>query len=318
MAVRAILRVMLAVANAGERERPGLSVPERRAAASRGPLQLRWVTARGRRSVQVNGYVVPVVNGEIVVRVYRPAAARDSLPAHLYLHGGSFWLGSVADYDPICRWYAAEVGCAVVSVDYRLAPEHPYPTGLEDAYAALTWVVEHAAEIGVDPQRISVGGFSAGGGLAAALTLVARDRSGPKIIFQSLESPILDLTLSTDSMRQLASGYGLTRDSLVEAYAFYLGTNGRAEDSYASPLLAEDLTALPPAYVLTCECDPLRDEGEEYADRLAAAGVPVELHRVAGHVHGSIYLTRALPSARRAVRRTAAALRSAYAAGPRM
>ena len=129
---------------------------------------MRWVTARGRRPVQVSDHQVPVSGGKILVRIYRPAGLETAkLPAHLYLHGGSFWLGSVAEYDPIGRRYAGAVGCVVASVDYRLAPEHPYPTGLEDGYAALTWLVEHAAQLGVDPQRITVGGFSAGGGLAA-------------------------------------------------------------------------------------------------------------------------------------------------------
>lgn len=313
MAVRAALRPMLALANRFERAQPELTVGQRRAAAARGPQQMCWVTARGRRPVQASDHQVPASDGEILVRIYRPAGRETSaLPAHVYLHGGSFWLGSVADYDPICRHYAGAVDCVVASVDYRLAPDHPYPTGLEDGYAALTWLVEHATELGVDPQRITVGGFSAGGGLAAAIALLARDRGGPRLVGQALESPILDLTLSTDSMREFACGYSLTRASLVEAYGFYLGKTGRATDPYASPLLADDLTGLPPAYVLTCECDPLRDEGEAYAARLAAAGVPVESHRVRGHLHGSIYLTRLLPSARRAVARTEAALRAFF------
>lgn len=317
MAVRVALRPMLALTNAFERPKRDLTVAQRRTASTRGPRQMRWVTARGRGRVQTSDHTVPVAGSDIVVRIYRPAGQADTtrLAAHLYLHGGSFWLGSVAEYDPICRYYASAASCAVVSVDYRLAPEHRFPTALEDGYAALTWLVEHAAELGVDPQRISVGGFSAGAGLAAGIALLARDRGGPRIVGQLLESPVLDLTLSTDSMAEFGCGYSLTRDSLAEAYAFYLGPDGDADDPYASPLLAPDLTGLPPAYVQTCEYDPLRDEGEAYAARLAAAGVPVHQHRARGHLHGSIYLTRLLPSARAAVERTAAALRAASPRG---
>lgn len=317
MPVRAVLRPLLALSSALDRPPPpGRSVGQRRVDASRGPLQMRIVTARGRWPVLARDHQVPVTTGSIMVRVYRPAAAGSSLPAHLYLHGGSFWLGSVEEYDPICRWYAGAVGCVVVSVDYRLAPEHPYPAAVEDAYAALGWVFDRAAELGVDPGRVSVGGFSAGGGLAAALAQLARDRSGPALVFQALECPITDLTADTASMRGFGVGYGLTRESLREAYGFYLTDPAEASEPYASPLITDRLTGLPPALVLTCECDPLRDEGEAYAERLRRAGVAVQQHRVPGHVHGSTFLTRVLPSARRAVAVTTEALRQAYGLTP--
>ncbi len=326
MGVRLVLRPMLVLANLASAsasgsgsgsgtKAPGVSVAERRAASARDPLGMRTVTARGVHPVTTQDHRAPVDGAEILVRIYRAAGGPEAQPAHLYLHGGSFWLGSVEEYDPICRYYAAEAGCTVVSVDYRLAPEHPYPTGLEDAYAALGWLVSQAGALGVDPGRITVGGFSAGGGLAASLAMLARDRDGPDLVGQMLEAPILDLTLSTRSMTELGTGYRLTRASLVQAYGFYLPRPEQAREPYASPLLADDLAGLPPAYIQTSECDPLRDEGEAYGARLRSAGVAAVVYRVPGHLHGSIYLTRVLPSARRAVRRTAAALRSMHTGG---
>lgn len=314
MAVRAVLRPVLALTGRGDRPQTGRIVAERRATAAGDPLQMRTVTARGPGQVTTTDHQVPVPGGEIGVRAYRPSTGGTG-PVHLYLHGGSFWLGSVAEYDPICRYYASTAGVTLVSVDYRLAPQHPYPTGLEDAYAVLTWLARGVDGIEVDPGRITVGGFSAGGGLAAALTLLARAREGPPIAGQVLESPILDLTLSTRSMAELGRGYRLTRASLFEAYGFYLRSPDQAREPYASPLLAPDLRGLPPAYVQTCEFDPLRDEGEAYMERLRSAGVAARLHRVPGHLHGSVYLTRLLPTARRAVAATADALRHLSATG---
>ena len=315
MPVLPVLRPLLALQNALQRPVEGRTVAQRRAASSRALLQMRTVTARGPWPVRTTDHQVPVPGGAIRVRSYRPAGAPDTrLPALVYLHGGAFWLGSVAEYDPLCRWYAGAVGCVVVSVDYRLAPEHRFPTAPEDCYAALLWVVEHAAELGVDPSRLGVGGFSAGGNLAAVLTLMARDRGGPVLSFQVLESPVVDLTLSQPSTVQFAAGFRLTRADLVESYGFYLDDPADAGEAYASPLLADSLNGLPPAYIRTAECDPLRDEGEAYGRRLTESGVAAEVHRVPGHLHSSVYLTRVLPSARRALDDTAAAIRRAFSA----
>jgi acetyl esterase len=201
-----------------------------------------------------------------------------------------------------------KAGCVVVSVEYRLAPESPYPGPVEDSYAALTWTADNADRLGIDPARIGVGGVSAGGGLAAATALMARDRGGPQLKFQLLEIPVTDTTLSQPSVEEFATGYGLTRAELSEGYGFYLPDDTQAHEPYASPLLADDLSGLPSAFVLTCECDPLRDEGEAYAARLRAAGVDATLYRAAGHIHGSTYMTRFLPSARAALAATTAAL----------
>ncbi len=306
---------MLALVNAAAARSPSGeargTVAERRHALAGGLQQMRLVTSRGRTPVVTDDHQVPVEGGEIGVRRYRPAGRTGPLPTYLFLHGGSYWLGSVAEYDPICRAYAAGADCQVVSVDYRLAPEHPFPTGVEDCYAALLWLTGHAAALEVDLDRLAVGGISAGGGLAAALTLMARDRGGPALCFLALDIPSLDLTLSQPSISEFGEGHLLTRRSLVEAVGFYLPDPDLARHPYASPLLAEDLTGLPPTFVLTSECDPLRDEGEAYARRLVEAGVAVSTYRAAGHVHGSIYMTRFLPSARAAVGATTGALSAA-------
>lgn len=315
MSVRPVLRPLLALANAAERRHPDGpergSVAERRRRSAASPGQMATVTARGRTPVVTTEHRVSVAGGEIGVRRYRPAGRTGPLPTHLFLHGGSFWLSSAAAYDPICSTYAGDADCQVFSVDYRLAPEHPFPTAAEDGYAALLWLAAHADELGVDLDRLSVGGISAGGGLAATLTLMVRDRGGPRICFLAVDIPALDATMSQPSIEEFAEGYRLTRKSLVEAYAFYLPDPALARHPYASPLLAEDLSGLPPAFVLTCECDPLRDEGEAYARRLREAGVAVSTYRAAGHIHSSTYLTRLLPSARRAVAATTQALRKA-------
>ena len=304
-----VLRAALAVTRALERRRPSraTTVDERRAEGERSPLALRNVTRTGRGPLTVVDQVV----GGVRVRIHRPDGVGRPLPTHVFIHGGSYWAGSVEAYDPLCSWYARSVGCQVVNVDYRLAPEHPYPAGLDDCHAALTGVADRADELRVDPTRLSVGGVSAGGGLAAALALLARDGSGPALRLQLLEIPMLDPTMGSCSLTTYDEGYGIGRADVATGWRHYLGS--AVPDAYAGPAGAEDLTGLPPAAVLTAGCDPLRDEGEAYATRLAAAGVPVTTYRAHGHVHSSHYLTRFLPSARRAVGWTTEALRRAYA-----
>ncbi|HEY0238734.1 MAG TPA: alpha/beta hydrolase [Friedmanniella sp.] len=284
-----------------------MTFDERRAENERSPLAMRNVTRPGRGPLTVSDHPV----GEAVrVRRYRPAGATAALPTHVLIHGGSYWAGSVESHDPLCAWYARSVPGQVFSVEYRLAPEHPYPAGVEDCYAALLWIAGRAAELGVDLSRLSVGGVSAGGGLAAAVALLARDRSGPALVLQLLEIPMVDPSMSQPSLQTYATGFGLTRAEVAEGWRSYLG--GTTPDAYAGAFGAEDLSGLPPAAVLTAGCDPLRDEGEAYAARLRAAGVPVATYRAHGHVHSSHYLTRFLPSARRAVGWTTDALRRAY------
>lgn len=216
------------------------------------------------------------------VRVYRPKGVAGDLPGLLYLHGGGFCLGSVATEHPLCVQLALALQCVIVSVEYRLAPEHPYPAGLDDCYAALV----HLAQMdGVDPRRVAVHGLSAGGGLAAATVLKARDLGTPAVCFQSLGIPELDDRLETPSMQAFTGTPLWSRPQAVLSWQYYLG--GRPADAYAAPARAEDLAGLPPTYLTTMELDPLRDEGLTYAMRLLAAGVSVELHSYPGTFHGA-------------------------------
>ena len=238
---------------------------------------------------------VPVGGGEITVRVYRPEV-EEAVGCHLFVHGGGWWMGTLDQSDLACSRIVNAVGCAVVSVDHRWAPEHRFPVPAEDCYAALRWVASSAGELGLDPGRISVGGVSSGANLAAATALMARDRGGPDVLAQSLEVPMLDLTMSQVSINQLADGYMLTRERLALEVADYCDPEHR-RDPYASPLLATDMARLPPALIATAEYDLLRDDGEQYALRLSAAGVPATAVRWPGHLHGSLAMTRLAASA---------------------
>ncbi|MFL6158401.1 MAG: alpha/beta hydrolase [Marmoricola sp.] len=223
-----------------------------------------------------------VVDG-VAVRVYRPRGVEGDLPGILYLHGGGFCIGSIETEHLACVVLTSLVQCVVVNVDYRLAPEHPYPAGLEDCYTALTYL---AGLDGVDTTRVAVHGQSAGGGLAAATALLARDRGGPALCFQALGIPELDDRLETPSMTAFTDTPMWARPQAEKSWEYYLG--GQEADQYAAPARAEDLSGLPPTYLTTCELDPLRDEGLTYAMRLLAAGVPVELHNYAGAFHGAM------------------------------
>jgi acetyl esterase len=247
-------------------------------------------------------HVVGVPGGTVTVRAYRPSM-RVPLPAHLELHGGGWWLGSIDEQvnEATCRYRCVRAYCVVFAVEYRLAPEHPFPTAVGDVYAALNWIAEHASELGIDAGRVSIGGTSAGANLAAAVTLVARDRSGPPLQFQLLEVPALDLTgdsmraaLATEELRPLAGQI----DEFETPLHRYLTDRSAALEPLASPVHADDLSGLPPAHIMTAEYDPLREEGERYARRLAAAGVPTTVTRCAGAVHGTSYLTRVWQPAR--------------------
>ena len=295
---------------------PAVSVPAARAAVNeRSRILIATHYATPPEPASVIERLIPVYGAEIPVRIYRPDR-EGPVPAHVYIHGGGFWLGSLDSCDNPCREICVGADALVLSVDYRLAPEHPFPTAPEDCYAALCWLAEHADELGVDQAAISVGGESAGGNLAAVVALMARDRQGPSLVMQVLGIPVTDLTMSHASVKELGTGYLLTEAGMMEYRSHYLSRPEDMLNPYASPLLAPDLGSLPPALVMTMEYDPLRDEGEALARRLLEAGTPTRHIRWLGHIHGSALFTRLLPSAREYHSTVVEALRAAYATAP--
>jgi acetyl esterase len=267
---------------------------------------------RGPEVARVEDRRIPGPAGEIPVRLYR-ARPSGSLPLLVFLHGGGFVACDLDTHDPICRLLTNAVDCAVLSVDYRLAPEAKFPAAPEDCYAATQWAAAHARELGLDPSRIAVGGDSAGGNLAAVVAQLARDRAGPRLVHQLLIYPVTHHAFDTPSYRENAEGYFLTRDMMQWFWNHYLEKPEQGRDPRASPLVAEDLSGVAPATVITAEFDPLRDEGEAYAARLRAAGVPVRLQRYEGMFHGFFSMTEMLDSATEAVDLAAGRLRAAFA-----
>ena len=252
----------------------------------------------------------------IPIRVYRPTLDQD-LPALVYFHGGGFVICNLDTHDRLCRNLANASGAVVVSVDYRLAPEHKFPAAAEDAYAATCYVAEHAAEFGVDPNRIAVGGDSAGGNLATVVALMARDRGGPSLKFQLLIYPVVDVDDDSPSMREYGHDHFLTRESMDWFIESYIGREEDRRSPYASPWYASDLRGLPAAMVITAECDPLCDQGEAYARKLQSAGVPVVLKRYEGMIHPFFSLAGIIDAGRTATADAASAVRQALnAAAP--
>nr|CAP12611.1 lipase [Streptomyces olivaceus] len=240
---------------------------------------------------------------DVPVRIYQPGARGAALPVVVFFHGGGFVLCGLDSHDGLCRELAASSGAVVVSVDYRLAPEHPAPAAVEDAYAALAWVAAHAEELGADPARLAVAGDSAGGNLAAAVCLLARERGGPVPAAQVLIYPALDPAQDSASMREFGEGHFLTADQMRWYWEQYLA--GSEPTPLTAPATAHDLSGLPPALLVEAECDPLRDEGRAYAARLPEADV----HSAPGVFHGFLDFTAELPQAVAAQRRVAEWLR---------
>jgi acetyl esterase len=230
---------------------------------------------------------IPGPDGRVPIRVYTPEG-RGSLPVLVYFHGGAFTLGSIDAEDAVCRRLANGAGCIVVSVEYRLAPEHKFPAGVEDSYAATKWVADHAHDLHGDPARIAVGGSSAGGNLAAVVALMSRDRGGPPLVHQLLLYPVTNYAFDTRSHWECGKGYMLTTDMMMWNWDLYLRNEADGRNPYASPLQADDLSGLPPALVITAEYDPLRDEGEAYALRMRQAGVSASCKRFDGILHGGL------------------------------
>ncbi len=253
--------------------------------------------------VTVENRDIPGPDGapEIGVRIYTPKSSGSPLPGLVYFHGGAFVIGDLYTEEHRCLRLSADGGCVVVSVDYRLAPESPFPAGVEDCYTALGWVAAHARDLGVDGDRIAVGGASAGGALAAAVALMARDRSTVQLAFQLLVYPVIDDRMETASMRAFSATPIWNSSSNAQMWDHYLGVKRDYVSNYAAPGRCTDLSDLPPAYVMTAEFDPLRDEGITYAQRLMQAGVPTELHCFGGACHGFDLLAPGIELSRRAV-----------------
>ena len=263
---------------------------------------------------RVDDRLVPTAAGDLAVRVYTPEdAVGSNRGVLLWLHGGGWVIGDLDTADSTCRALANRAGAVVVSVDYRLAPEHPAPAALEDCLAALTWTVENAELLGVDVSKVAVGGDSAGGNLAALVCQRVRDEFGPDIDFQLLVYPVTDLTLGHPSIDENAEGYFLTR-ALMEWFWDHYADPADRTDPKASPLRAAELSNLPPALVVTSQFDPLRDEGVAYAEAMAAAGVPVEHVSCRGHIHTSLTAVDMLPTGAEPRARMAAALRQFFGA----
>ncbi len=255
---------------------------------------------------------VPGPAGDIAVRIYTPlGASADVLPGFVFYHGGGFVLGDLDSHDDLCRCIANGSGCRVVAVDYRLAPESPFPAAVDDCHAATNYVAAHAADFGIDPARLAVGGDSAGGNLAAVICQLAKAEGGPNIAYQLLIYPVTQLAADeeTRSMRENAQGYFLEKDSMDWFTRLYCPDLKHRTDPRLSPLLAKDLAGLPPAYVVTAGFDPLRDEGRDYAEKLDAAGVPVTYANYPGMVHGFFSMRSLIPKAREAVSAAAAAVK---------
>lgn len=237
-------------------------------------------------------------NGSIRLRHYVPVGAdAATLPALVYCHGGGWILGDLESHDGVCRHLANHARCIVVSVDYRLAPEHKFPAAVDDAIAATRWVAGHAGDLGIDADRIAVGGDSAGATLAAATCLTLRDTGTLRLRHQLLLYPVTDLDMNSPSQARFAEGHLLTRGSLTWFQANYLRGPEDKADWRASPLKAASVAGLPPAFVLTASHDPLRDEGEAYARRLIEAGVRVTTWRVPGQVHGFLPMGKLMRAA---------------------
>jgi acetyl esterase len=284
------------------------------AAEGRAAMAEAFVPPAPRPVGAVSDRTVPGPAGAVPVRVYAPAGD-GPWPALVWFHGGGWVVGSLAETDDTCRALCAESGAVVISVDYRLAPEHKFPAAWEDCVAVTRWVAARGAELGVDGTRIAVGGDSAGGNLAAVVAQVLRDEGGPAIAFQLLVYPVCGTPADgRDSYREFAEGHYLTREAMDWFTGHYANGSADLADPRLAPLLAPDLAGLPPALVILAACDPLADEGTAYAARLRDAGIPVTLRRFEGQIHAFFSHPEEFDAAAEARTEAAAALRAALAA----
>lgn len=258
---------------------------------------------------------IPGPGSELPIRIYEPRERKpgERLPVLLWFHGGGFVIGDLDTHDSACRALAKQADCLVVAVAYRLAPEFKFPAGVEDSMAALRWVASHARELGGDPERMAVAGDSAGGNLAAVCALMARNDGHPRLVFQLLVYPCTAPEPETASHHKFAEGYVLTRNGITWFYKQYVRSPKDFQDFRFAPLVADDLSNLPPALVIVAGYDPLRDEGVEYTRRLIEAGNRVVLANYEGMIHGFYLMGGAVDAAKRAIAQSAAALREAFA-----
>ncbi len=250
--------------------------------------------------------------GDVPVRIYTPIAAGGPLNCLVFFHGGGFVIGDLDSHDALCRQLANEAGCKVVAVDYRLAPEHKFPAAVDDALAAVGWAEENAGELGIDANCLAVAGDSAGGNLAAVVSQLTRAKGGPNICFQLLIYPGTRANADTQSMNDYAEGYFLERRTIDWFRECYLAEGQDTSDPRVSPLLAEDVSGLPPALIITAGFDPLKDEGKAYADRLSGSGVDVTYKDYPDMIHGFFNMTALSPDAKEAVKDAAKAVKAAW------
>ncbi len=274
--------------------------------------------SKGPNMAKVRNRVMPgPQNTNLPVRIYNPVSVAEgdkNLPVLVFFHGGGWAVGDLDTHDHVCREMAHRSSCVVISVGYRMAPEFPFPAAIDDCVAALTWVGDNAAVLGCDRSRIAIGGDSAGGNLAAVVARRNRDRKGPEILLQLLIYPATDFGADTPSIRENGDGYILTKAAMDHFRGLYLEDDAEWMSPYASPLLADDFENLPPAFVVTAEYDPLRDEGKAYADKLSAAGVPVCYQCYGGMIHGFFRMGGLVDKVTIALDDAAMALRKAFSA----
>lgn len=292
--------------NAAMRPNPNASLAERRAAFRNRP------SARGPAVYRTEERFAPGPGGAVPLRIYTPVGV-GPFPALVWFHGGGWVVGDLEWADGVARHLCVGAGCVVVSADYRLAPEHKFPAGLEDCYAATAWTAKNAALWNVDASRIAVGGDSAGGNLATAVCMMARVKGVPHISYQVLVYPVTDRNFETKSYQDNGVGYGLGKQAMVENWSLYLAKDEDARNPLAAPLQAKDLRGLPPVLVITAEYDPLRDEGNAYAARLKAAGVPVANTCYPGVTHGFFNQWAVLDKGKAAIAEACAELKRVFA-----
>ena len=291
---------------------PAASMDHLTPEAMRSSENLQLATMQKEPVEQVEDRTISLTGRDIPIRIYTPKG-QAPFPALVFYHGGGWVVGSIESHDAVCRELANLADCVVISVEYRLAPEHKFPAAVEDSYESLEWVVSHSAELGIDPDRIAVGGDSAGGNLATVACLIAKERNGPRVVHQFLLYPSTGPAADYPSMAENAEGYLLTRDMMKWFQSHYLQSAEDGINPYLSPILSDNLEGLPPATILTAQYDPLRDVGIAYAEKLQSQGVEVFHKNYDDLIHGFANFTSFVPEARQAVADGIGELKKAFA-----